>query len=145
MSKSKLSLEDSITLAQKNATDFTHACVTIALNEKFGIGKERQKKVNAVRDEVNGKVLEIMTRPASRKHEPLRKAEAWMHSQMPEGTVWELAERTGVKTQTAKKWTEPGGTRKITVERLRQITEILDGGALITEDGVEFELYGGKV
>lgn len=90
MSKSKLSLEDSITLAQKNATDFTHACVTIALNEKFGIGKERQKKVNAVRDEVNGKVLEIMTRPASRKHEPLRKAEAWMHSQMPEGTVWEL-------------------------------------------------------
>lgn len=90
MSKSKLSLEDSITLAQNNAIDFTHACVTIALNEKFGIGKERQKKVNAVRDEVNGKVLEIMTRPASRKHEPLRKAEAWMHSQMPEGTVWEL-------------------------------------------------------
>lgn len=60
-------------------------------------------------------------------------------------TVWKLAERTGVKTQTAKKWTEPGGTRKIAVERLRQITEILDGGALITEDGVEFELYGGKV
>lgn len=93
MSKSKLSLEDSITLAQNNAIDFTHACVTIALNEKFGIGKERQKKVNAVRDEVNGKVLEIMTRPASRKHEPLRKAEAWMHSQMPEGTVWELRTR----------------------------------------------------
>lgn len=90
MSKSKLSLEDSITLAQNNAIDFTHACVTIALNEKFGIGKERQKKVNAVRDEVNGKVQEIMTRPASRKHEPLRKAEAWMHSQLPEGTVWEL-------------------------------------------------------
>lgn len=41
-------------------------------------------------------------------------------------TAWKLAERTGVKTQTAKKWTEPGGTRKITVERLRQITEILD-------------------
>ena len=60
MSKSKLSLEDSITLAQNNAIDFTHACVTIALNEKFGIGKERQKKVNA------------------------------MHSQMQEGTVWEL-------------------------------------------------------
>lgn len=33
-------------------------------------------------------------------------------------TAWKLAERTGVKTQTAKKWTEPGGTRKITVERL---------------------------
>lgn len=48
MSKSKLSLEDSITLAQNNAIDFTHACVTIALNEKFGIGKERQKKVNAL-------------------------------------------------------------------------------------------------
>lgn len=85
-----LSLEDSITLAQNNAIDFTHACVTIALNEKFSIGKDRQKKVNAMRDEVNGKVLEIMTRPASRKHEPLRKAEAWMHSQLPEGTAWEL-------------------------------------------------------
>ena len=24
-------------------------------------------------------------------------------------TAWKLAERTGVKTQTAKKWTEPGG------------------------------------
>lgn len=59
MSKSKLSLEDSITLAQNNAIDFTHACVTIALNEKFGIGKERQKKVNAVRDEVNGQVPEV--------------------------------------------------------------------------------------
>ena len=35
-------------------------------------------------------------------------------------TAWKLAERTGVKTQTAKKWTEPGGTRKITVERLRR-------------------------
>ncbi|UYJ10109.1 MAG: hypothetical protein OGM78_08135 [Oscillospiraceae bacterium] len=31
------------------------------------------------------------------------------------------------------------------VDGARQITEILDGGALITEDGVEFELYGGKV
>lgn len=45
--KQKMSLEDSITLAQNNASDFTHACVTIALNEKFGIGKERQ-----VRNEV---------------------------------------------------------------------------------------------
>ena len=27
-------------------------------------------------------------------------------------TAWKLAERTGVKTQTAKKWTEPGGTRR---------------------------------
>lgn len=26
-------------------------------------------------------------------------------------TAWKLAERTGVKTQTAKKWTEPGGKR----------------------------------
>ena len=40
---------------------------------------------------------------------------------------------------------EVDGARRDTVERLRQITEILDGGALITEDGVEFELYGGKV
>ena len=46
--KQKMSLEDSITLAQNNASDFTHACVTIALNEKFGIGKERQKKVTAL-------------------------------------------------------------------------------------------------
>lgn len=88
--KGKLALADSITLAQNNAVDFTHACVTIALNEVFGIGKERQAKWNAVRNEVNGKVLEIMTRPASRRHEPLRKAEAWMHSALPEGTEWEL-------------------------------------------------------
>lgn len=90
MGKEKLSLEDKITLAQNNAIDFTHACVTIALNEVFGIGKERQKVWNEVRDETNGKVLEIMTRPASRRHEPLRKAEAWMKGCLPEGTEFEL-------------------------------------------------------
>ncbi|MGY6223769.1 hypothetical protein ACW73S_03235 [Faecalibacterium duncaniae] len=56
-----------------------------------------------------------------------------------------LTEAMQYRGLTAWKLAEPGGTRKITVERLRQITEILDGGALITEDGVEFELYGGKV
>lgn len=88
--KPKLSQENQLTLAQNNAIDFTHACITIALHEKFGLGKTRLDKVNTRRDEVNGQVLEIMTRPASRQHEPLRKAESWMRSQLPQGTAWEL-------------------------------------------------------
>lgn len=90
MSKSKLSMENQLTLAQNNAIDFTHACITIALHEVFGLGKARLDKVNARRNEVNSMVLEIMTRPASRRHEPLRKAEAWMRSQMPAGTAFDL-------------------------------------------------------
>ena len=90
MSRNKLNLEDQLTLAQNNAIDFTHACMTIALHEVYGLGKARLDRVNNRRDEVNGMVLEIMTRPASRRHEPLRKAEAWMHSQLPAGTEFDL-------------------------------------------------------
>ena len=44
--KKKMSLENRITLAQNNAIDFTHACMTIALHEVFGIGRERLEKVD---------------------------------------------------------------------------------------------------
>ena len=90
MSRSKLSEENQLTLAQNNAIDFTHACMTIALHEVFGLGKARLDKVNARRDAVNGQVLEIMTQPARQRHEPLRRAEAWMRGQLPDGTAFEL-------------------------------------------------------
>lgn len=44
--KKKMSLENRITLAQNNAIDFTHACMTIALHEMFGLGRERLEKVD---------------------------------------------------------------------------------------------------
>ena len=34
---------------------------------------------------------------------------------------------------------------KLSAARLQQLAEALDGGVLITEDGAEFELYGGRV
>lgn len=34
---------------------------------------------------------------------------------------------------------------KLNAARLQQLAEALDGGVLITEDGAEFELYGGRV
>lgn len=66
--KKKMSLENRITLARNNAIDFTHACVTIALHEVFGLGRKRLEKVDKCRNEVNGEVLRIMAE-CGRPHE----------------------------------------------------------------------------
>lgn len=87
--KKKMSLENRITLAQNNAIDFTHACVTIALHEVFGLGRKRLEKVDKCRNEVNGEVLRIMAE-CGRPHEAKRNAEAWLRSRLPKGTPWEL-------------------------------------------------------
>ena len=87
--KKKMSLENRITLAQNNAIDFTHACVTIALHEVFGLGRKRLEKVDKRRSEVNGEVLRIMA-AGGRAHEARRNAEAWLRSRLPKGTPWEL-------------------------------------------------------
>ena len=39
-----------------------------------------------------------------------------------------------------RRWCKPGG-----LEKLSALAKALDGGVLITEDGAEFELYGGRV
>ena len=85
----KMSLENRITQARNNAIDFTHACVTIALHEVFGLGGERLEKVNKRRNEVNGEVLRIMAK-CGRPLEATQNAEAWLRSRMPQGTPWEL-------------------------------------------------------
>ena len=85
----KMSLENRITLARNNAVDFTHACMTIALHEVFGLGRERLQKVDKRRNEVNGEVLRIMAE-CGRPHEARRNAEAWLRSRLPKGTPWEL-------------------------------------------------------
>lgn len=51
-----------------------------------------------------------------------------------------------MKSQPAyvQRWCKPGGLEKLSAMRLQQLAKALDGGVLITEDGAEFELYGGK-
>lgn len=44
-----------------------------------------------------------------------------------------------------RRWCKPGGLEKLSAQRLQQLAKALDGGVLITEDGAEVELYGGKV
>ena len=85
----KMSLENRITQARNNAIDFTHACVTIALHEVFGLGRERLEKVNKRRNEVNGEVLRIMAK-CGRPLEATQNAEAWLRRRKPQGTPWEL-------------------------------------------------------
>ena len=85
----KMSLDNRITLAQNNAIDFTHACVTIALHEVFGLGRKRLEKVDKRRSEVNGEVLRIMAE-CGQPLEARQNAEAWLRSRLPEGTPWEL-------------------------------------------------------
>lgn len=54
-------------------------------------------------------------------------------------TVRSLAKATETAPSCVKRWVQPGG-----LERLQQIARALDGGVLVTEDGCEVELYGGK-
>lgn len=39
--KKKLSLTEKISLAENNAVDFMHACVTIALHDEYEVGVQR--------------------------------------------------------------------------------------------------------
>ena len=55
-----------------------------------------------------------------------------------------LAAALDAKPIYVRRWCKPGGILKLSVERLQQLAEALDGGVLITADGAEFELYGGK-
>lgn len=62
----KMAMENQIDLVQQNAIDFTHACMTIALHEVFGVGKERLDKVTRRKDEINGELMRRMALPAPR-------------------------------------------------------------------------------
>lgn len=61
--KKKLSLTEKISLAENNAVDFMHACVTIALHDEYEVGVQRLRKVNLRRDEINEEMLEVMASP----------------------------------------------------------------------------------
>lgn len=50
--KKKLSLTEKISLAENNAVDFMHACVTIALHDEYEVGVQRLRKVNLRRDAI---------------------------------------------------------------------------------------------
>lgn len=56
-----------------------------------------------------------------------------------------LAEKMETKAVYIRHRCAPGGLLKLSAARLQQLAETLDGGVLITEDGAEFELYGGRV
>lgn len=56
--KKKLSLTEKISLAENNAVDFMHACVTIALHDEYEVGVQRLRKVNLRRDAINDEMLE---------------------------------------------------------------------------------------
>lgn len=60
----KMALENQIELAQQNAIDFTRACMTIALHDVFGVGKDRLDKVTQRKDEINGELMRRMALPA---------------------------------------------------------------------------------
>lgn len=61
--KKKLSLTEKISLAENNAVDFMHACVTIALHDEYEVGVQRLRKVNLRRDAINDEMLEVMAQP----------------------------------------------------------------------------------
>lgn len=83
----KMALENQIELAQQNAIDFTHACMTIALHDVFGVGKDRLDKVTQRKDEINGELMRRMALPAKNRKAQLDEAEKWLVGLLPEGVV----------------------------------------------------------
>lgn len=61
--KKKLSLTEKISLAENNAVDFMHACVTIALHDEY---------------EINEEMLEVMAQPRKSGREQAAAGRAWM-------------------------------------------------------------------
>ena len=119
--KKKLSLTEKISLAENNAVDFMHACVTIALHDEYEVGVQRLRKVNLRRDEINEEMLEVMAQPRKSGREQAAAGQAWLVSLLPEGAETEF---------------------RVPSARLQQLAVALDSGVLVTADGVEVELYG---
>lgn len=63
MNRKKLSLTEKISLAENNAVDFMHACVTIALHDEY---------------EINEEMLEVMAQPRKSGREQAAAGRAWM-------------------------------------------------------------------
>lgn len=83
----KMALENQIDLVQQNAIDFTHACMTIALHDLFGVGKDRLDKVTRRKDEINGELMRRMALPAKNRKAQLAEAEKWLVGLLPEGVI----------------------------------------------------------
>lgn len=59
-------------------------------------------------------------------------------------TEEDLAKKLGSNPAYVRRWCWPGGLAKLSAERLQGLAKALDGGILVTEDGFEVELYGGR-
>lgn len=88
--KKKLSLTEKISLAENNAVDFMHACVTIALHDEYEVGVQRLRKVNLRRDAINDEMLEVMAQPRKSGREQAAAGQAWLVSLLPEGAETEF-------------------------------------------------------
>lgn len=88
--KKKLSLTEKISLAENNAVDFMHACVTIALHDEYEVGVQRLRKVNLRRDAINEEMLEVMAQPRKSGREQAATGQAWLVSLLPEGAETEF-------------------------------------------------------
>lgn len=88
--KQKLSLTEKIRLAENNAVDFMHACVTIALHDEYEMGVQRLRKVNLRREEINEEMLEVMAQPRKSGREQAEAGQAWLVGLLPEGAETEF-------------------------------------------------------
>ena len=86
----KLSLTEKIRLAENNAVDFMHACVTIALHDEYEMGVQRLRKVNLRREEINEEMLEVMAQPRKSGREQAEAGQAWLVGLLPEGAETEF-------------------------------------------------------
>ena len=59
-------------------------------------------------------------------------------------TVRSLAKATETAPCCVKRGVQPGGLERLSAVRLQQLARALAGGELVTEDGCDVELYGGK-
>ena len=147
--KKKLSLTEKISLAENNAVDFMHACVTIALHDEYEVGVQRLRKVNLRRDAINEEMLEVMAQPRKSGREQAAAGQAWLVSLLPEGAETEfrvplgkgaarkqkeLQIRMAVDNAATLEWRVYAAACEAVLENFRQLS------AWAIEDGVDVAL-----
>lgn len=89
--KRKMSLEDELDVTRTSVAELTGWCITIALHELFGIGRERLNRVNNRQRMLAEQSMAIMMQPNERGMPSTEKARRMRAEALPESVPRECA------------------------------------------------------
>ena len=88
--KKKLCLEDEMDLTRTSVAELTGWCLTIALHEEFGIGRERLNRVNTRESLLAEQSMAVMMEPDANGRPQTEKARQMRADALPEGVPKEF-------------------------------------------------------